>query len=61
MNSAATREPGHYWAIIKEGTAPEIAHFDGDDWFVVGREKAVEPKLVFSERLGPPDAAEAST
>jgi hypothetical protein len=54
----AHREPGHYWVILEEGALPEIAHWDGDDWFAVGREEAVEPKAVLGERL--PEPAEAS-
>jgi hypothetical protein len=54
----AHREPGHYWVILEEGALPEIAHWDGDDWFAVGREEAVELKAMLGERL--PEPAEAS-
>ncbi len=48
------RAPGHYWIILEEGAEPEIAHFDGDDWFAVGNPDAVAPTAIFSERIEPP-------
>lgn len=27
------REPGQYWVIVAEGDEPEVARWDGYDWF----------------------------
>jgi hypothetical protein len=52
------RKPGYYWVIIDEGAEPEVAHWDGDDWFPVASEESVEPKTVVSERLVPPSTTQ---
>ncbi len=55
------REPGYYWVILDEVSEPEIAHWDGDDWFPVGSGVAIEPKAVLSERIEPPASPDAKT
>ncbi len=52
------RKPGYYWVILDEGAEPEVAHWDGDDWFPVASEELVEPKAVISERLVPPSTTQ---
>jgi hypothetical protein len=47
----STPTAGHYWVILEPGVVPEVAYYDGGDWWAVGYEWPVEPKAVLSERL----------
>lgn len=48
------REPGWYW--IKCNDQPEVAEWDGEDWWVAGMAEALSDRfvVVLSERLTPP-------
>jgi hypothetical protein len=32
-------KPGYYWVILDEGAEPEVARWDGNDWFPAARRK----------------------